>query len=99
MYNKEFALQLLKARMDRAGLDVPPDLLSYWESRLEYANKKLIDKGVVYDNEEKSINDNSLIADYAAWMLKNRDESGAMPKWLSLEIRERFLKGAVKNVL
>ena len=74
MYNKEFALQLLKARMDRAGLDVPPDLLSYWESRLEYANKKLIDKGVVYDDEEKSINDNSLIADYAAWMLKNRDE-------------------------
>lgn len=99
MYNKELALQLLKARMDRAGLDVPPDLLSYWESRLEYANKKLIDKGVVYDDEEKSINDNSLIADYAAWMLKNRDESGAMPKWLSLEIRERFLKGAVKNVL
>jgi hypothetical protein len=99
VYNKELALQLLKARMDRAGLDVPPDLLSYWESRLEYANKKLIDKGIVYDDEEKSINDNSLIADYAAWMLKNRDESGAMPKWLSLEIRERFLKGAVKNVL
>lgn len=99
MYNKELALQLLKARMDRAGLDVPPDLQSYWEKRLEDAMKKLSNKGVVFDNEESSIQDNALIADYAAWMLKNRDESGAMPKWLRLEIRERFLKGAVKNVL
>lgn len=99
MYNKELALQLLKARMDKAGLVVPPALLSYWENRLEDARKKLSNKGIVFDNEENSVQDNALVADYAAWMIKNRDESGAMPKWLRLEIRERFLKGAVKNVL
>lgn len=99
MYNKELALQLLKARMDRAGLDVPPDLLRDWESRLEVAKKRLEEKGIVYDDEINSVSDNSLIADYAAWMLKNRDETGGMPQWLRLEIRERFLKGAVKDVL
>lgn len=99
MYNPELALQLLKARMDRAGLDVPPDLLSDWRSRLEVAKKRLEEKGVVFDEDADSISDNSLIADFAAWMLKNRDESGSMPEWLRLEIRERFIKGAVKNVL
>ncbi len=98
-YNPTLALELLKARMDRAGLNVPPDLAKYWSNRLEAAKEKLSDKGVVYDSDTESIADNTLIADYAAWQLMNRDNPSPMPEWLRLEIRERFLKGAVTDVL
>lgn len=93
-YNQSLALELLKGRMDRAGLDVPPNLEAYWSKRLEAAVKYLKDKGVVFDNDTESIADNELVADYTAYKLTNRDSTDTMPKWLRLEIRERFLKGS-----
>lgn len=92
-YYEELALELLKGRMDKAGLKVPPDLETYWRTRLAAAKLKLEEKGVVYDNDPKSIRDNELIADYTAYKLNNRDSAEEMPKWLSREIRERFLRG------
>lgn len=93
-YNQSLALELLKGRMDRAGLDVPPDLEAYWVKRLEAAVEYLKGKGVVFDDVEKSVADNELVADYTAYKLTNRDSTDTMPKWLRLEIRERFLKGS-----
>ena len=62
-YNQSLALELLKGRMDRAGLDVPPDLEAYWVKRLEAAVEYLKGKGVVFDDVEKSVADNELVAD------------------------------------
>lgn len=92
-YNENLAFELLKGRMDKAGLEVPPPLADYWKTRLLAAKTKLAEKGVVYDEDPKSISDNELIADYTAYKLNNRDSVEEMPKWLSREIRERFLRG------
>lgn len=92
-YNEHLALELLKGRMDKAGLKVPPAMLTYWRSRMQAAKVKLEGLGVVYDNDPNSIADNELIADYTAYKLNNRDSNDEMPKWLRREIRERFLKG------
>lgn len=91
-YNEELAFELLKGRMDKAGLEVPPTLANYWKTRLLASEAKLAEKGVVYDDDPKSIRDNELIADYTAYKLNNRDSAEEMPKWLSREIRERFLR-------
>lgn len=99
MFNPDLAYELLKSRMDRAGLEVPAPLQKSWKSRLREACSYLEGKGVKFDRNEDSIPDNMLIADYAAWKLTNRDNSGAMPTWLRMEIRERFLKGAAKDAL
>lgn len=79
--------------MDKAGLNVPPALERYWKIRLQACMVKLSEKGVVYDDDPRSIRDNELIADYTAYKLNNRDSAEEMPKWLSREIRERFLRG------
>ncbi len=92
-YNEHLALELLKGRMDKAGLKVPPAMEKYWRNRLQAAKVKLAEKGVVCDDDPNSISDNELIADYTAYMLNNRDSAEEMPKWLSREIRERFLRG------
>lgn len=88
MYNKQTAFALLKARMDRAGVSTPAPLESYWMQRLEAAAKELEKKGV---RLEDTVDDNMLVADYAAYKIKNRDNEAGLPRWLSLAIRERWL--------
>ncbi len=97
-YKESVALPLLKARMDRADRTVPQSIETYWKSRLIDAKARLEKNGVKWDTDENSTADNILIADYAAWMLTNRDSTGKMPEWLRLEIRERFIRGSVNNV-
>ena len=92
MYSEDVAFELLKARMDRPGLKVQPALERYWKQRLSGAVKELESKGIKWDSEENSLNDNILIADYTAYKIRNRDESGEMPKWLRIELRERAFK-------
>lgn len=90
-YNPNTAIELLKARMDRAGSDIPAPLLSYWQDRLDAAYSELTAYGCVFADED-DLSDNMLVADYAAYKILNRDNAAGMPQWLRLEIRERFLR-------
>lgn len=92
MYGEETAYELLRARMDRPGLKVQPALERYWRQRLSGAVKELEAKGIVWDKEENSLNDNIFLADFTAYKIRNRDESGKMPEWLRIELRERVFK-------
>lgn len=98
MYSQDTAFELLKARMDRPGLKVQPAQERYWKQRLDGAVKDLESKGIKWDEEVNSLSDNLLIADYTAYKIRNRDESGKMPEWLRVELRERAFK-VDKNVL
>lgn len=92
MFNKALALELLKSRMDRPGIAIPDEMKRYWEQRLIGTVPDLEAKGVKWDDDENSIADNLLIADYAAFKITNRDNSGKMPEWLRIELRERVFR-------
>ena len=89
MYNAETALALLKARMDRAGMDVPAPLTQYWEARIAAAGMDLEKKGI---HLQDTADDNVLVADLAAYQSANRDNDTGMPAWLRLKIRERWVQ-------
>lgn len=86
--NRDISYEILKARMDRAGMDIPKAQADYWMQRLEAAEQNLADKGIYL---EDTLQDNTLLADYAAFNLQNRDKGTGEPEWLRLEIRERWL--------
>lgn len=89
MYNAETAIALLKARMDRAGMDVPAPLETYWNARIAAAGEDLERKGI---HLQDTVDDNMLVADLAAYQSTNRDNNTGMPPWLRLKIRERWLQ-------
>lgn len=88
-YNATVALDLLKARMDRAGVDTPAPLLSYWSTRLEAAANELTQKGI---NLVDTAEDNMLVADLAAERILNRDKDTGLPMWLKTQIRQRWFR-------
>lgn len=89
MYNATMAYVLLKGRMDRAGDSVPTPLESYWAAQVEAAGNELTDKGI---NLQDTTDDNMLVADLAAERLLSRDKAGGLPLWLTVRIRQRWLK-------
>lgn len=88
MYNGDVSYALLQARMDRGGMPVPEALEEYWQTRLEAAAQELTQMGIHLEDNAK---DSSLLADFTAYKLQNRDKADSMPRWLRLEIRERWL--------
>lgn len=81
------ALDILKTRMNRLKSDTSLDETDLIP-RLRAAEERLRENGIKLTD---SIGDIVLLADFAAWSHKNRDSPEAMPKWLSLQRRERFL--------
>ena len=79
-------LQLIKVRLNRAD----SALDGYLSSRIGAARDELEHKGVSLDLTVTE--DCVFLADYAAWQYLNRDKAGAMPEWLHLALRERFLR-------
>lgn len=79
-------LQLIKVRLNRA--DTALDY--YLSTRIEAARDELEYKGVSLNLTMTE--DCVFLADYAAWQYLNRDKAGAMPEWLRLALRERFLR-------
>ena len=79
-------LQLIKVRLNRA--DTALD--DYLSTRIEAARDELEHKGVSLNMTMTE--DCVFLADYAAWQYLNRDQAGAMPEWLRLALRERFLR-------
>jgi hypothetical protein len=87
--NTTTALEILKGRMDRAGVTCPAALVTYWQQRLDSAVSELQAKGIELT---ESVEDSALVADMAAESLLNRDKPGGRPDWLRLAIRERWLR-------
>lgn len=82
------ALSLVKARLNRLEGDTSLDV--YLTHRIESAEKELTKTGIALTS---SVADLMLVVDYAVWEYQNRDQPGAMPDWLRLRRRERWLCG------
>ena len=82
--NQETALSLVKARLNRldANLDV------YLIQRVAAAVEELARIGIQLND---SADDLMLVVDYTVWQYQNRDTPGAMPEWLRLRRRERWI--------
>lgn len=83
------ALLLMKSRLNRMAADTSLD--SAFTYRLQGAEEEL--NQMFRADLTDSTADLLLLVDYTVWGYQNRDKSGAMPNWLRLKLRERFLKG------
>lgn len=81
------ALSLMKARLNRVASDTTLD--GYFGQRLDAAAKEIEGTGISLTD---SADDLMLLVDYAVWQYQSRDATGAMPDWLRLRRRERWLR-------
>ena len=89
--NTENALLMLKQRLNRLPGDTTLD--DYLTARINSTIEQLEQTGIVLDPE--SVSDLLLVVDMAAWQYLNRDKPGAMPDWLRLQRRERWVNQEV----
>ena len=82
--NVQTALDLVKARLNR--LDANLD--TYLVQRVQAAVEELTRIGIKLND---SADDLMLVVDYTVWQYQNRDTPGAMPEWLRLRRRERWI--------
>lgn len=82
--NVQTALDLVKARLNR--LDANLD--TYLVQRVQAAVEELTRIGIQLND---SADDLMLVVDYTVWQYQNRDTPGAMPEWLRLRRRERWI--------
>lgn len=83
------ALLLMKSRLNRMAADTSLD--SAFTYRLQGAEEEL--NQMFRADLTDSTADLLLLVDYTVWGYQNRDKSGAMPNWLRMKLRDRFLKG------
>ena len=88
-YDATQTLGLVKARLNRLPSDTSLD--EYLTARIEAADGELARTGIHITG---SIDDTMLLVDFVVWQYQNRDTPGAMPQWLALRRRERFLSQA-----
>ena len=81
------ALTLVKQRLNRMTADTTMD--AYFTRRIEAAAAELEGTGISLTD---SADDLMLLVDYAVWQYQSRDATGAMPDWLRLRRRERWLR-------
>ncbi len=81
------ALELVKQRLNRMAADTSLD--GYFSQRIESAAAELEGTGISLTD---SADDMMLLVDYAVWQYQSRDQTGAMPEWLRLRRRERWLR-------
>ena len=84
--NTEQALALVKYRLNRLQSDTSLD--AYFTARINAAAAELEGTGISLTD---SADDLMLVVDYTVWQYQNRDSAGAMPEWLRLRRRERWL--------
>jgi len=84
------SLELIKQRLGRLDTILDDQLMM----RAQSAEMELTRKGIALQDD---VEDLMLLVDYTVWSYQSRDQSGGMPQWLSLRIRERFIsqKGRV----
>ena len=87
--NTETALALVKARLNRTAADTSLD--DYFTQRIAGAAAELEGIGISLTDDADDL---MLLVDYTVWQYQNRDSAGAMPDWLRLRRRERWLRQA-----
>lgn len=92
MPNLETALGLVKARLNRLAGDTSLD--TYLQARINAAAVSLQNIGINLDDSQEDL---MLLVDYAVWDYQNRDRPGAMPEWLRLKRRERWIREGIKD--
>lgn len=85
---KSLVLGIVKARLNRLASDKTLD--GYLLTRIEAAASELERTGIRIDTNDPR--DTVLLADLVVWQYLNRDKPGAMPDWLRLARRERWLQ-------
>ena len=85
-FDTTVTLRLVKARLNR----VDTTLDEYLKSRIDGAVAELARAGIPLNSE--NTDDVMLCVDYVVWQYQNRDAAGAMPDWLRLRRRERWLQ-------
>jgi len=85
-YDAETALSLVKSRLNRLSGDTAID--DYLRARIDSAALELQRQGVTLTD---AMNDTLLLVDMMVWQYQSRDKTGAMPDWLRLRLRERWL--------
>ena len=81
------ALTLVKARLNRVAADTSLD--AYFTQRINAARAELEGTGISLTDDADDL---MLLVDYTVWQYQNRDSAGAMPEWLRLRRRERWLR-------
>ena len=85
--NTTTALSMVKARLNRLASDTTLDV--YLNTRITAAINELEATGIILT---ASTDDLMLVVDYTVWEYQNRDKLGAMPDWLKLRRRERWIQ-------
>lgn len=81
-------LGIVKARLNRLASDTSLD--AYLTQRIVAADLELERTGVTLVADD--VRDQVLLADLTVWQYTNRDKPGAMPDWMRLARRERWLQ-------
>jgi hypothetical protein len=81
-------LGIVKARLNRLASDTSLD--TYLTSRIAATDLELERSGITLVADD--VRDQVLLADIVVWQYSNRDKPGAMPDWLRLARRERWLQ-------
>lgn len=88
--NTALALALVKTRLNRLQSDTTLD--PYLTARIDGAAAELEAIGIHLTD---SADDLILLVDFTVWQYQNRDTPGAMPDWLRLRRRERWIREGV----
>lgn len=91
-YDADRAYELVKARLDY--ICVPATTETYLRARIEAAAKRLEQNGI---RLRDTTDDLMLLCDMAVWEFQSRDKPGAMPEWLKIVRRERWLADRKAN--
>ncbi len=86
IYDVSTVLALVKSRLNRLPGDISID--DYLTARIDGAALELQRQGVTLT---AAMNDTLLLVDTTVWQYQSRDKTGAMPDWLRLRLRERWL--------
>lgn len=78
-------LAMVKSRLNR----IDNTLDNYLTGRITAAIQELESTGIYVKNSARDI---MLVTDMVCWQYSNRDKASAMPEWLKLARRERFLQ-------
>ena len=81
-------LRIVKSRLNRLDSDTSLDI--YLSQRIAAADLELERTGIALAADD--VRDQLLLADFVVWQYQNRDKPGAMPDWMRLARRERWLQ-------
>ena len=82
------ALAIMKTRLNRTQANTALDETALMP-RLRAAAQELAGvRGIILLDTDSDI---LFLVDYATWRYQNRDKPDAMPKWLRMDLRERYI--------